>query len=667
MDMNISTDVAVQVGDAGTIHVQHSDGRWSPVITGSDHYIRSTAMLNDRIVVTGESGLILWSDDGVDFQPSELSPANDADWFEGVCASTVRAVAVGDDGAIYTSTNGVQWSVATSGTSEWLRGVAFGGSSFVAVGENGTILKASMSAAAWSVSASGTIEHLNRVRYLGGSSSGAFYAVGNNGTLLKSSTGSAWTSLPSGSTNDLYDVALNNSGLLVVGDQEIRLSSDEGVSWSDQIFGLSSNAPPAWTYLSAYGKGNAWMVAGRSGLLMEGALSSGNNYSWTASPSDSSHAWLWDMTELNGIRVAVGDLATIQTSLDGILWAREAVPVPGTNTVLLGVGGTTNIIIAVGNEGNLLVSEAGLSEIAVTNAAGTTNISVETFGVIWTNLPPFTTASLQGIDARDALFVTCGGNGELYTSPNGTNWNLRATPVTSFLSSVAIGSASCVAVGANGTLLKGTADGSSWISVASGTTEWIYRVRWLENQFVAVGENGRILTSPNGATWTTRTSGTTKWLTDVAFLDGQWYVTGYQGTLLTSSDLVAWTMLPIPSGKSLFTANAYDGQLLLAGVEGVILRNQVVVDTTPVQLLDYSYSSATDTNGVSSTYEVILFGGQPDQFFSFNSCTNLTDGSWTNVNGILELYDSSGTLYAIRTRDATNTPLTEFYCTELVQ
>ena len=456
LDLNVQSDVAVQVGDAGSIHIQRSDGRWAPVNTGYKNYLRSTVLLGDRIIVTGESGLILWSDDGIDFQPSELSPVNSLDWFEGVCASSQRAVAVGDYGAIYSSTNGMLWTSAPSGTTEWLRGVAFGGSAFVAVGENGTILKASMSAGSWSPSASGTGEHLNRVRYLGGNTYGAFYAVGNYGTLLKSSDGSAWSALTTETTNAIFDVAINNSAPLVVGDQELRLSLDDGSTWSDQIFGLASNAAPEWTYLSAYGKGNAWQVAGRTGLLLEGTLPAGNEFSWTESPSDSSRAWLWDMTELKGIRVAVGDLANIQTSLDGILWAREAVPVSSTNTVLLGVGGTTNLIVAVGNEGNVLVSESGLMEISVTNEVGTTHLMVDTFGVVWTNVPAFTTASLQGIDAREGLFITCGGHGELYTSPDGrNNWVSRVTGTSSFLSSVAIGSGSQGALGIEGFVVHG--------------------------------------------------------------------------------------------------------------------------------------------------------------------------------------------------------------------
>jgi hypothetical protein len=295
----------------------------------------------------------------------------------------------------------------------------------VAVGENGIILR-STSGVSWSKTTVGTA-HLNRVRYLGTGASGQFYAVGNSGAAYFSATGSApWTPLNTGTTNDLFDVALNDTGLLVVGDQEVRFLASGQSSWANHITDLPTNTPPAWVYLSAHGISNSWLVAGRTGLLIEGSRTNGASlYSWQSSPEDSSHAWLWDVTVQRGIYVAAGDLATILTSLDGILWAREVVPGPHTNVVLLGVGGTTNLLLAAGNSGDVLISHAGLTNLTVTNYVGTnvviTNATFDTFGLIWTNLPSFTTNTLQGVAAVSNLFVLSGDWGSLFTSPDGMN------------------------------------------------------------------------------------------------------------------------------------------------------------------------------------------------------------------------------------------------------
>jgi hypothetical protein len=665
LDLLVTTDLAAQVGDGGTVYVQRTDERWAPAVTGVTNYLRGVALLGNRFMVVGENGCILWSDYGDAFQTAQLSPAT-ADWFEGVAASSQRAVAVGDNGSIYTSTNGVDWTKATSGTTEWLRGVAFGNGTFVAVGENGKILR-STGGTSWSSVTSGTTAHLNRVRYLSNGGGGQFIAVGNSGVALSSSNGSApWTSLNSGTTNHLYDVATNDTGLLLVGDQEVRFRAAGTSTWTNHITALPTNAPPAWVYLSAYGNSNRWLVAGRTGLLIEGVKTNGGDCVWQLSP-DSSHAWLWDVTVQKGIYVAVGDLATRQTSLDGILWAREVVPVPHTNTVLLGVGGTTNLLLAVGNAGNVLISRAGLTNMTITNYYGTNlvirNSTFETLGLLWTNLPPFTTNNLQGIAATENLFVISGDLGKIWTSPDGTNWTARSTPTTNFLSSVAIGPSACVAVGSKGTLLRAAPNAVTWSSVSLGTTNWLYRVRWLNNLFVVVGQNGAIYTSPDATNWTTRVSGTTRWLTDVTFVDGKWFVTGYQGALLMSTNLALWTPLPVPTIKSLYAAATRNGQLVLAGIEGVILRNQIVPDLTPVNILGYNRSPVALSGGSVSVYELFLFGGAPDQFFEFQSSTNLP--LW-QTNATFELFDASGTIYLLRTRDLTNTPPQELYRTRLL-
>jgi len=49
-------------------------------------------------------------------------------------------VAVGEDGAILTSPDGVSWTARTSVTSNYLNGVTYGNGRFVAVGNFGTIL-----------------------------------------------------------------------------------------------------------------------------------------------------------------------------------------------------------------------------------------------------------------------------------------------------------------------------------------------------------------------------------------------------------------------------------------------------------------------------------------------------------------------------------------------
>jgi hypothetical protein len=216
-----------------------------------------------------------------------------------------------------------------------------------------------------------------------------------------------------------------------------------------------------------------------------------------------------------------------------------------------------------------------------------------------------------------------------------------------------------VAVGDNGTIL-GSANGIIWSQRTANTTNWLFRVRWLNGVLIAVGQNGTILTSPDGETWTNRNSGTANWLTDATFVGDTWFVVGAGGTVLTSTNLADWTQRGTHTKKALYAAATDAKQLVTVGVEGVILRSQVARDLTPVSFLAYEQVA---NNG--SAYNLFLFGGKTDQRFTLDHATNLVENVWT-TGPELEIFDGSGTLYYIEEVSGTNVPPVEYYRTVLM-
>jgi hypothetical protein len=315
-------------------------------------------------------------------------------------------------------------------------------------------------------------------------------------------------------------------------------------------------------------------------------------------------------------------------------------------------------------------------EATVTNYVGTnmtvTNIQVNTLGLIWTNVTGVSTQDIQGVAVHGGHYLISGAQGSLYSSTDGTNWIARPTGTNSFLSGLAGFDGGWIGCGANGTLLRAGPEATSWSPIALGTSDWIYRVRHVNDHFVAVGQNGKLFSSADGVSWSPQSTGTQEWLNDVTYANGAYYAVGTKGTLLTSTNLAQWTRLRLPTIKSLFAAAAWENQLVLAGIEGIILRNRVAPTTLPVNLLDYSLTVTTNTVGASTNmitevnaYELFLFGGLTDQHFQLQSCTNLVAGLWSD-RAEFELYDPSGSLYLLRTRPETNMPPSEFYRTELV-
>jgi photosystem II stability/assembly factor-like uncharacterized protein len=82
-----------------------------------------------------------------------------------MCFGNSRIVAVGDLGAIVSSSDGLTWKIRTSGTMRPLFSVTFGNGLFVAVGDLGTILTSLDSGVTWKIRTSGTKELLSSVTF----------------------------------------------------------------------------------------------------------------------------------------------------------------------------------------------------------------------------------------------------------------------------------------------------------------------------------------------------------------------------------------------------------------------------------------------------------------------------------------------------------------------
>jgi hypothetical protein len=647
--------LGVQVAGFGQIYTSSDLDLWLPRDCPTSNALRGVTFLGSRILIVGENRTVLHADDVDDFRTGTLAGGSATNyWLEAVTASSQLAVAAGDDGHVLTSSNGMNWFHQNSGTNADLRGAAYGNNTFVVVGRNGAILS-SLNGTNWTRRSSLTTYDLNRVNF----ANNRFTAVGANG-VTRSSTdnGTNWFVESPGATNTLQYAATGGTDRLLDGIQEVRLQ--DNLVWSNEL--AKTNGPPYWSYYSAIGQAGYFLIAGQTGLQSEGYQVSGMPYFWLM-PRDSVRNWLWDVMRLPSFYVTAGDFGTIMTSGNGVDWTLELVPTQVTNTTFLGVGGTTNLLLAVGDSGSMIYSPNTLTNIVITNATGVITQTVSSLGVLWYNVPNRpTTNDLQGVGVlSNSLYVITGAKGVIFTSPNGTNgWVQPASRTTNLLSSVTDWPGGLIAVGKNGTLLR-SPDGSQWTKVSLGLTNWLYRVRWLNQQLVAVGQGGKILTSANGLTWTSRTSGTTSSLYDAAFVQDTWFAFGLGGAVLSSSNLVNWTSRSTITTKTFLGAATDPKQLVLVGLEGVILRSQVVPDPTPVSFLNYARLS---TNTPPTTYNLYLFGGKPDQRFTLDRCTNILGSAWT-TGPLLEIFDGSGTLYYLETLTGTNTPPVEYYRTTL--
>jgi putative hemolysin len=148
------------------------------------------------------------------------------------CPSTSLCVAVGEDGATLTTTDGgATWRQGARRTTQLLDGVACPSPSIcIATGMAGTLLTSADGGATWRPRTSGTTTFLHG---LACPSASLCLTVGLANILTSADAGATWTARPNSSTEVLHGVACSSASLcMAVGFGTILRSADGGRTWT---------------------------------------------------------------------------------------------------------------------------------------------------------------------------------------------------------------------------------------------------------------------------------------------------------------------------------------------------------------------------------------------------------------------------------------------------
>jgi hypothetical protein len=254
-----------------------------------------------QLIAMGLQGTILTSGDGIAWTAQvsgTTSTLIDAAWDGG------QWVVVGLDGTILTSPDGLAWIPRNSGTTDALQGIAWSGALLVISDASTTSVPTSPDGINWTLQTLGTSDALLGIGWDGGQ----FVGVGYNGSIVTSPDGMTWTAQNSGTGVNLVTIA---SGMVHVaaGDDGTILTSPDGASWTAQDSGVTDEVDDvAWS-------GSEFVAVLNNG----GILTSPDSVTWTPQASGTPARLLaveWD----GGQFVAVGDFGTILASPDGVTW-----------------------------------------------------------------------------------------------------------------------------------------------------------------------------------------------------------------------------------------------------------------------------------------------------------------------------------------------------------
>lgn len=182
----------------------------------------------------------------------------------------------------------------------------------------------------------------------------------------------------------------------------------------------------------------------------------------------------------------------------------------------------------------------------------------------------------------------------------------------------------------------------------------LYAITHGNGKFVAVGEFGTILTSPDGTNWEVQRSGTSESLWSVTFGDGKFVAVGedlgtssqLDGLVLVSADGMQWTKHLTGSRRLLGVAYG-NGKYVAVGDAHTILSSSNGSDWREFDnLFRGSFQAVTYTNG-----KFVIVGGSSVEFFGV-TLTSSDARAWerqtfNNTGGFNGVTFGAGALVAV--------------------
>lgn len=527
-------------------------------------------------VVFGQNGSLRKSTDGTNWAGV---PSTTFNGFSSIRYINSRFVAVGNGGTIVYSTNGTDWvNVSTSNITNSLNDIAYGAGIYVFVSAGTAAnLYSSPDLTNWTSRNIAAVAGFNRIIF----ANSLFVAIGNGGAIYTSSDGATWTSRSAGA-NNFSDVIYDNSLFVAVGASGGCYTSADGITWTNRSVGADQFNKVIF--------GNGLFVAvGTAG----GLYTSPDGATWTPRTSKTTQnlfSVVWNGTTF----VAVGSNGVYTTSADGLTWTPALDVSISPFYAVFVVSGKT---IAFGQNSSVILAGATRQEVMQSGAWA------YAVGAQYATNPRV--IAYNGSD----LYVAAGSNGTILTSPDGQTWTARFTGLKTNFDKVAYLNGNWIAMGGNGsgTNLLTSPDGTTWTARIAGTGIYNYAAYGAGVYVVVGATSGNIYSSPNLVTWTNRNPSVCN---DIIFANGLFVAVGNIGTCVTSPDGITWTSRS--AGSTQFNRILYANSLFVAiGESGVIFtspdgatwtsRTSVVAGNLRDIVWNGSLFVAVGTSGVITT------------------------------------------------------------------
>lgn len=517
---------------------------------------------------------------------------------EAVAFGNGRYVAVGDNGAHVSSSDGLAWETHNRDLLD-RTAIAFGNGVFVAISAQSietSIDGRHWTPQSWPASPNTFLRDLT-FRPAPDESPGEFL-IAADGFFLLSIDAANWQRIE---TPFLFPSALtaNADQFLALSANGILMSSFDAIFWWTEptvAIGLGSDREYRGLACLGSGQGFGTIVAigsdpyASSHALMVTGQRGGIWQRQTLSVA----GWLNAVCVANQRFVAVGGgiTQTIITSTDGLVWQDHS---PLARGDLLGVTHGGGRFVAVGKYGSIVTSVDGNAWTPVDNGSNRNLrdaaygagrhvvvgneglLLTSTDGVNWLEQPGLTSNNLRGIVFADNRFVAVGGldgpggAAAILSSIDGLNWESHSF---AFGGLYAVTHAEGLFVATGETGIATSVDGASWVVRHTFTSNARQNaIAYGGGRFVSVGAEGNIFVSDDGLTWLPASNLLFGAWQGVAYGNGIFVVGGKNSFFFVSSNAVSWTQVPRANRKDIEDIIFADGQFVATGEDGVLLTS----------------------------------------------------------------------------------------------
>lgn len=433
----------VVVGTTGTILYSDDGTNWSIKNSQTSENLLTVFWDGSKFIAAGTDAVFLTSVDGVNWKRRDVKGAPYYTAFSDIVLGNGTYVMSTYAGRIFTSLDGLTWEKQTSGIEDLsindyavgINSLVWNGSHFVAVGTQGVVIHSS-DGINWTRTSLPTFEDLHDT----GIANGEVIAVGRNGTVVTSGNLTDWTVLSTDAGNMRTLTVTNNISvifpkIITLSDRGIVSTTYDRTTWN--IDKTSENGPLLY---DAAWNGSVYVTVGHTILYS----TDGENWNQAnASFCCLLHEVIW----ANNQFIVVGYFGEVLTSADGINWiSRNSQTTEGLESItwngaLYLAAGLNGVVVTSPDGINWSLQTSGYAgEIRKVIWNGTrfvaigsdfrtqgtllfpdTTVLTSDDGSSW-QLQMFTDEKANGMVWTGTEFYAVGDNGFAITSTDGLNW-----------------------------------------------------------------------------------------------------------------------------------------------------------------------------------------------------------------------------------------------------